>query len=191
MVDFLANKLNRTQVLRAALFDLLTSQADRHNQVGARKVHVSREGCALLSDRHNQVGAWLGNVCEWEGLCTAVRQAQSGWWPGDGFITRRLLWHSWSLASETRLLHVVVKGRVSVRTGIIQTDVPYLLKGYSTDVAPVCHGMPAQNIYVSEDGSLKLIDNDQAFTSSWGLNSVFIPGTPVRTGCCRAVCDTS
>ena len=34
MVDFLANKLNRTQVLRAALFDLLTSQADRHAQVG-------------------------------------------------------------------------------------------------------------------------------------------------------------
>ena len=38
MVDFLADKLNRTQVLRAAIFDLLTSQSDRHSQV---RPHVS------------------------------------------------------------------------------------------------------------------------------------------------------
>ena len=44
MVDFLTNKLNRTQVLRAALFDLLTTQSDRHPQVCAtltRGMHTS------------------------------------------------------------------------------------------------------------------------------------------------------
>ena len=34
-------------------------------------------------------------------------------------------------------------------------------------------------MFIAEDGNIKLIDNDAAFTSIWGLNSVFIPGTPV------------
>lgn len=36
VLDLLHNKLNKTQVVRAAIFDLLTSQCDRHAQVGAR-----------------------------------------------------------------------------------------------------------------------------------------------------------
>ncbi len=33
VLDLLQNKLNKTQVVRAAIFDLLTSQCDRHSQV--------------------------------------------------------------------------------------------------------------------------------------------------------------
>ena len=49
---------------------------------------------------------------------------------------------------------------------------------------PAC----TQNVFISEDGSIKLIDNDLAFTTAWGTNSLFIPGTPVRPCACMCHC---
>lgn len=39
-LDIMHNQLNKTQIVHAAIFDLLTSQCDRHAQVGGMCLQV-------------------------------------------------------------------------------------------------------------------------------------------------------